>query len=210
MRTDSILDLSPVVPIVVLRDVAHAVPLASALAAGGVKVIELTLRTDAALPAIERITAEVPDVVVGAGTITAPGHVTDAVKAGAQFLVSPGSTPAVLDAMTDSGLPFLPGVSTASEVMALLERGHHELKFFPAEAAGGHAFLKALAGPLPQARFCPTGGISPQAAPRYLALPNVGCVGGSWLAPQDALETGDWTCVKQLATQAVSLGRTGL
>lgn len=206
MKPESLLDLSPVIPIVVLHDAAHAVPLASALAAGGVRVVEVTLRTDAALPAIERIAAEVPDVVVGAGTITAPENVTKAVAAGAQFLVSPGSTPSVLDAMTDSGLPFLPGVATASEVMTLLERGLTELKFFPAEAAGGHPYLKALAGPLPQARFCPTGGITPQAAPAYLALPNVGCVGGSWLAPDDALATGDWTRVKQLATQAARAG----
>lgn len=201
----SILDISPVVPIVVLHDAEHAVPLALALAAGGVRIVEVTLRTDAALPAIERIAAEVPDVVVGAGTITAPGHVSDAVKAGAQFLVSPGSTPAVLDAMSDCGLPFLPGVATASEVMTLLERGHHELKFFPAEAAGGRAYLNALAGPLPQARFCPTGGIAPEAVPDYLALANVACVGGSWLAPADALENGDWRRIEQLAAQAMSL-----
>lgn len=205
MKSESLLDLSPVIPIVVLRDAGHAVPLASALAAGGVRIVEVTLRTDAALPAIERIAAEVPDVVVGAGTITAPEHVAQAVAAGAQFLISPGSTPSVLDAMADSGLPFLPGVATASEVMTLLERGVTELKFFPAEAAGGHAYLKALAGPLPQARFCPTGGITPQAAPDYLALPNVGCVGGSWLAPDDALAAGDWTRVKRLATQAAEL-----
>lgn len=202
----NVLDLSPVIPIVGLTDADHAVPLARALAAGGVRVIEITLRSDAALPAIERIAAEVPDVVVGAGTLLTPAHVTDAVAAGARFLVSPGSTPALLDAMADSGLPCLPGVATASEVMGLLERGITQMKFFPAEAAGGTAALKAFAGPLPQARFCATGGIAPLAVPDYLALPNVDCVGGSWLAPADALATGDWNCIKQLATHAVNVG----
>lgn len=202
----AILDLSPVIPVVVLDDADLAVPLAGALASGGVRVIEVTLRSDAALPAIERIAAEVPDVVVGAGTLTTPAQVKDAVAAGARFLVSPGSTPTLLDAMADSGLPYLPGVSTVSEVLSLLERGITELKFFPAEAAGGVRYLKAIAGPLRQVRFCPTGGITPISAPDYLALPNVGCVGGSWLTPTDALLTGDWTCIKQLATQAVALG----
>lgn len=202
----NVLDLSSVIPIVGLSDADHAVPLARALAAGGVRVLEITLRSDAALPAIERVAAEVPDVVVGAGTLLTPAHVADAVAAGARFLVSPGSTPTLLDAMTDTGLPCLPGVATTSEIMGLLERGITEMKFFPAEAAGGTAALKALAGPLPQARFCATGGITPRAVPDYLVLPNVGCVGGSWLAPADALATGDWDRVKQLANQAVNLG----
>ncbi|MPY83710.1 MAG: bifunctional 4-hydroxy-2-oxoglutarate aldolase/2-dehydro-3-deoxy-phosphogluconate aldolase [Actinophytocola sp.] len=200
------LDVSPVIPVVVIEDAGTAVPLARAFAAGGVRVVEVTLRSAAALDAIERIATEVPDVLVGAGTLTTPEQVKDAVGAGARFLVSPGSTPTLLDAMADTGLPYLPGVSTASEVLALLERGITEMKFFPAEAAGGHGFLKSLAGPLPQARFCPTGGITPLNAPDYLALPTVGCVGGSWLSPADAIATGDWTCVTQLATQAASLG----
>ncbi|MGH3951129.1 MAG: bifunctional 4-hydroxy-2-oxoglutarate aldolase/2-dehydro-3-deoxy-phosphogluconate aldolase [Pseudonocardiaceae bacterium] len=202
----SVLDLSPVVPVVVLTDHDHAVPLAHALLSGGIRTIEVTLRTDAALPAVERIAAEVPDMVVGAGTVTSPGQVADAVGAGAQFLVSPGSTATLLDAMAAAGLPFLPGVSTVSEVLSVLERGLTEMKFFPAEAAGGRAYLKAIAGPLPQVRFCPTGGITPRTAPEYLELPNVGCVGGSWLAPADALAAGDWTSVKQMATEAAALG----
>ncbi|MGH3451215.1 MAG: bifunctional 4-hydroxy-2-oxoglutarate aldolase/2-dehydro-3-deoxy-phosphogluconate aldolase [Haloechinothrix sp.] len=202
----SVLDLSPVVPVVVLTDPDHAVPLARALLSGGIRTIEVTLRTDAALPAVERIAAEVPDMVVGAGTVTSPGQVADAVGAGAQFLVSPGSTATLLDAMAAAGLPFLPGVSTVSEVLSVLERGLTEMKFFPAEAAGGRAYLKAIAGPLPQVRFCPTGGITPRTAPEYLELPNVGCVGGSWLAPADALAAGDWTSVKQMATEAAALG----
>lgn len=201
----SVLDLSPVIPVVVLRDAEHAVPLARALAGGGVRIVEVTLRSAVALSAIERIAAEVPDVLVGAGTVTSPSQVKDVVAAGAGFLVSPGSTPRLLDAMAGTGLPFLPGVSTVSEVLGLLERGITELKFFPAEAAGGRAYLKAIAGPLPQVRFCPTGGITPRTAPDYLALPNVGCIGGSWLAPADALLTGDWTRIKQLATDATAL-----
>ncbi|GAA5120267.1 bifunctional 4-hydroxy-2-oxoglutarate aldolase/2-dehydro-3-deoxy-phosphogluconate aldolase [Haloechinothrix salitolerans] len=203
-----VLDVSPVIPVVVIEDVDTAVPLARALASGGVRIVEVTLRSDAALTAIERIATELPDVLVGAGTLTTPAQVKDAVGAGARFLVSPGSTPTLLDAMADTGLPYLPGVSTASEVLAMLERGVTEMKFFPAEAAGGHPFLKALTGPLPRARFCPTGGITPLNAPNYLALPTVGCVGGSWLSPADAVSTGDWTCVTQLATQAASLGLT--
>lgn len=201
----SVLDLSPVIPVVVLRDAEHAVPLARALAAGGVRIVEVTLRSAVALSAIERIAAEVPDVLVGAGTLTSPSQVEEAVAAGAGFLVSPGSTPRLLDAMAGTGLPFLPGVSTVSEVLGLLERDITELKFFPAEAAGGRAYLKAIAGPLPQVRFCPTGGITPRTAPDYLALPNVGCVGGSWLAPADALLSGDWTRIEQLATDATAL-----
>lgn len=200
------LDISPVIPVVVIGDADHAVPLAQAMVAGGIRVIEITLRTDAALTAVERIAAEVPDMVVGAGTLTSRGQVIAAADAGARFLVSPGTTPTLLDAMDDSGLPFLPGVSTVSEVLALLERGITEMKFFPAEAAGGVRYLKAIAGPLPQVRFCPTGGITPSSARNYLALPSVGCVGGSWLSPADALQTEDWTQIKQLASQAAALG----
>ncbi|MPY80210.1 MAG: bifunctional 4-hydroxy-2-oxoglutarate aldolase/2-dehydro-3-deoxy-phosphogluconate aldolase [Actinophytocola sp.] len=206
MQPTGALDVSPVIPVVVIEDADTAVPLARALAAGGVRIVEVTLRSDAALTAIERIAAELPDVLVGAGTLTTPTQVKDAVGAGARFLVSPGSTPTLLDAMADTRLPYLPGVSTASEVLAMLERGITEMKFFPAETAGGQPFLKALAGPLPQARFCPTGGITPLSAPDYLALPTVGCVGGSWLSPADAVATGDWTCISQLATQATGLG----
>ncbi|MDT6982066.1 bifunctional 4-hydroxy-2-oxoglutarate aldolase/2-dehydro-3-deoxy-phosphogluconate aldolase [Streptomyces lusitanus] len=201
----SVLGLAPVVPVVVVEDVADAVPLARALVTGGLPAIEVTLRTPAARDAIRAITAEVPGAVVGAGTVLTPEQVTDAVTAGARFLVSPGCTDALLAAMRASGVPFLPGVSTASEVMALLERGVREMKFFPARAAGGTAYLKSLAGPLPQARFCPTGGIGPDTAPEYLALPNVGCVGGSWMLPEDAVAARDWDRVERLAREAAAL-----
>lgn len=203
--TSSVLDLAPVVPVVVLEDAADAVPLARALVAGGLPAIEVTLRTPAALDAIRAIAAEVPDAVVGAGTVISARNVSDTVAAGARFLVSPGWTDALLDAMKASGVPFLPGVSTTSEVVALLERGVTEMKFFPAEAAGGTAYLKALSAPLPQARFCPTGGISLASAPSYLALPNVGCVGGSWMVPADAVAAGDWARVERLAAEAAAL-----
>ncbi|MET9509003.1 bifunctional 4-hydroxy-2-oxoglutarate aldolase/2-dehydro-3-deoxy-phosphogluconate aldolase [Streptomyces flavidovirens] len=201
----SVLDLAPVVPVVVLENAADAVPLARALVAGGLPAIEVTLRTPAALDSIRAIAAEVPDAVVGAGTVIFPAGVADAVAAGARFLVSPGWTETLLDAMKGSGVPFLPGVSTASEVVALLERGVTEMKFFPAEAAGGAAYLKSLGAPLPQARFCPTGGITLASAPSYLALPNVGCVGGTWMLPPDALATKDWGRVETLARQAAAL-----
>ncbi|MGA4842327.1 bifunctional 4-hydroxy-2-oxoglutarate aldolase/2-dehydro-3-deoxy-phosphogluconate aldolase [Streptomyces sp. G45] len=202
---DSVLDLAPVIPVVVVDSPESAVPLARALVAGGLPAIEVTLRTPAALPAIRAIAAEVPDAIVGAGTVISPGNVRDAVDAGAGFLVSPGWTEKLLDAMGASGVPFLPGVSTTSEVVALLERGVSEMKFFPAEAAGGTAYLKSLAGPLPQARFCPTGGITPASAPAYLALGNVGCVGGSWMVPADAVANGDWARVEALAREAAAL-----
>ncbi|GHB25739.1 ketohydroxyglutarate aldolase [Streptomyces xanthochromogenes] len=203
----SVLDLAPVVPVVVIDDAADAVPLARALVAGGLPAIEVTLRTPAALDAIRAIAAEVPDAVVGAGTVISRAGVAKAVGAGSRFLVSPGWTSALLDAMQGSGVPFLPGVSTASEVVALLEQGVREMKFFPAEAAGGTAYLKSLAGPLPQARFCPTGGISLASAPSYLSLPNVGCVGGTWMLPPDALAAGDWARVENLAREAAALRR---
>ncbi|NEC52172.1 bifunctional 4-hydroxy-2-oxoglutarate aldolase/2-dehydro-3-deoxy-phosphogluconate aldolase [Actinospica acidiphila] len=201
----SVLGLAPVVPVVVVEDAADAVPLARALVAGGLPAIEVTLRTPAAPDAIRAIAAEVPGAVVGAGTVLTPGQVTDAVAAGARFLVSPGCTDTLLAALRASGVPFLPGVSTASEVMALLERGVREMKFFPARAAGGTAYLKSLAGPLPEARFCPTGGIGPDTAPDYLALPNVGCVGGSWMLPEDAVAARDWARVERLAREAAAL-----
>ncbi|MER7978617.1 bifunctional 4-hydroxy-2-oxoglutarate aldolase/2-dehydro-3-deoxy-phosphogluconate aldolase [Streptomyces sp. NPDC095817] len=203
----SVLDLAPVVPVVVVADAADAVPLARALVTGGLPAIEVTLRTPAALDAIRAIAAEVPDAVVGAGTVLTPEHVAQSVAAGARFLVSPGWTDALLDAMKSSGVPFLPGVSTTSEVVALLERGVREMKFFPAQAAGGTPYLKSLAGPLPQARFCPTGGIGLDTAPDYLALPNVGCVGGSWMLPSDAVAARDWHRVEQLAREASALRR---
>lgn len=201
----SILDVVPVMPVVVVDDLATAVPLARALVAGGLPAIELTLRTPVALDALRAIAAEVPEILLGAGTITTPAQAVAAVEAGARFLVSPGSTPSLLAAMTDTGVPFLPGTSTVSEVLTMLESGLSEMKFFPAEAAGGAPYLKSVAGPLPQARFCPTGGITAASAPSYLALSNVGCVGGSWITPADAVAAGDWERVSRLAAEAAAL-----
>ncbi|MGW1249727.1 bifunctional 4-hydroxy-2-oxoglutarate aldolase/2-dehydro-3-deoxy-phosphogluconate aldolase [Streptomyces sp. NPDC002535] len=195
----------PVVPVVVIEDVADAVPLARALVAGGLPLVEVTLRTPAALDAVRAIAAEVPGAVVGAGTVVSAAGVADAAGAGARFLVSPGWTERLLGSMRDSGLPFLPGVSTTSEVVALLEQGVTDMKFFPAEAAGGVPYLKSLAGPLPRARFCPTGGVSLASAPAYLSLPNVGCVGGTWMLPPDALAARDWARVEALAREAAAL-----
>ncbi|WAX80351.1 bifunctional 4-hydroxy-2-oxoglutarate aldolase/2-dehydro-3-deoxy-phosphogluconate aldolase [Streptomyces sp. KMM 9044] len=207
--TASVLDLAPVVPVVVVEDAADAVPLARALVAGGLPAIEVTLRTPAARDALRAIAAGVPDAVVGAGTVITPGQVREVVAAGARFLVSPGWTEVLLGSMRASGVPFLPGVSTVSEVVALLEHGVREMKFFPAQAAGGTAYLKAIAGPLPQARFCPTGGIGPDSAPDYLALPNVACVGGSWMLPADAVAARDWVRVERLARAAADLTAGG-
>jgi 2-dehydro-3-deoxyphosphogluconate aldolase/(4S)-4-hydroxy-2-oxoglutarate aldolase len=201
----SVLGLAPVIPVVVLDDAADAVPLAQALVAGGLPAIEITLRTPAALDAIRAIADGVPGAVVGAGTVLTPELADAAVAAGARFLVSPGWTDRLLTAMRGTGLPFLPGVSTASEALGLLERGVTDMKFFPAEAAGGAAYLRALASPLPRARFCPTGGIDAARAPEYLALPNVGCVGGTWMVPRDALRSRRWSTVESLAREAASL-----
>ncbi|MEU6781814.1 bifunctional 4-hydroxy-2-oxoglutarate aldolase/2-dehydro-3-deoxy-phosphogluconate aldolase [Nonomuraea angiospora] len=201
----SLLDLAPVIPVVVIDDVESAVPMARALVAGGLPVIEVTLRTPAAREAIARIAAEVPEATVGAGTIRSSEDIAASVAAGARFLVSPGTTLSLVEAMDSCGIPYLPGAATVSEVMALVERGVKELKFFPAEAAGGVPYLKALAGPLPDVRFCPTGGIRVNTAADYLALPNVGCVGGTWLTPADALATGDWGRVEKLASEAAAL-----
>jgi 2-dehydro-3-deoxyphosphogluconate aldolase/(4S)-4-hydroxy-2-oxoglutarate aldolase len=180
LAIDDVVALAPVIPVVVVQDVAEAVPLAEALVADGLPAIEVTLRTPAALAAIEAI-AEVPGAVVGAGTVTSPEQAEQALGAGARFLVSPGATPRLLDALEACGAPFLPGAVTPSEVLALLERGIGLAKFFPAEASGGVAAVKALAGPFPQLRLCPTGGIDAAKAQRYLAEPNVACVGGSWM-----------------------------
>jgi 2-dehydro-3-deoxyphosphogluconate aldolase / (4S)-4-hydroxy-2-oxoglutarate aldolase len=196
-----LLSLAPVIPVVVLDEPAHATPLAQALLAGGVPIIEVTLRTPRALDIIRIITDTVPDAVVGAGTVTTPELARQAVDAGAQFLVSPGTTDRQLDALDDAGVPYLPGVASPSELMRVLERGQHEMKFFPAEPCGGRAFLSAMASPFPDARFCPTGGITPATAPLYRELPNVGCVGGSWLTPRDAIVRQDWQLIEKLAAE---------
>ncbi|MFI6348740.1 bifunctional 4-hydroxy-2-oxoglutarate aldolase/2-dehydro-3-deoxy-phosphogluconate aldolase [Streptomyces sp. NPDC050560] len=201
----SVLDLAPVLPVVVVERPQDAVPLARALVAGGLPAVEITLRTPAALDAIRAVAAEVPGAVVGAGTLVRAEQVPAAVEAGARFLVTPGWTPGLLGALEASGVPFLPGVSTTSEVVALLERGVRDMKFFPAEAAGGAPYLRALASPLPEARFCPTGGVNAALAPAYLALENVACVGGSWMLPADAVAAGDWARVESLARDAAAL-----
>jgi 2-dehydro-3-deoxyphosphogluconate aldolase/(4S)-4-hydroxy-2-oxoglutarate aldolase len=201
-----LLSLAPVVPVVVLSRLSDAVPVAEALVAGGIPVIELTLRTPVALDAISAIASAVPSITVGAGTVTSPALARAAADAGSQFLVSPGLTPALLAGMRETGLPFLPGTATVSEVLLALEAGCTELKFFPAEASGGTAYLSSLASVVPAARFCPTGGITAASASSYLTLGNVGCVGGSWLTPADALASGDWGRVTALAAEAAALG----
>jgi len=202
---DEILQAGPVMPVVVIDDAAHAVPLARALVAGGIRAIEITLRTGAALDAIEAIAREVPDAIPGVGTAITAADVLAALDAGAKFIVSPGMTPALRDAAIGSGLPFLPGVATASELMAGLAAGLSAFKFFPAAQAGGIEGLKALGGPFPAVRFCPTGGVSAANAAAYLALPNVACVGGSWLAPREAIAAGEFARIEQLAREAAAL-----
>lgn len=198
---------TPVVPVLILEDAEAAVPLARALVRGGIRVLEVTLRTPSALEAIARIRAEVPEAVAGAGTVLTPEQLHQVAEAGAAFAVSPGATARLLDAAETVPVPLLPGAATASEAMALAERGYRLLKFFPAEPAGGPAYLKALASPLPALRFCPTGGIDRAKAEHYLALPNVVCVGGSWLAPPDRIAAGDWAAVEALARDAAALRR---
>ena len=202
---DEILQAGPVMPVVVIDDAAHAVPLARALVAGGIRAIEITLRTGAALDAIEAIARDVPDAIPGVGTAITAADVLAALDAGAKFIVSPGMTPALRDAALGSGLPFLPGVATASELMAGLAAGLGAFKFFPAAQAGGIEGLKALGGPFPSVRFCPTGGVSAANAAGYLALPNVACVGGSWLAPREAIAAVEFARIEALAREAAAL-----
>lgn len=190
---------APVIPVIVLNDIAHAVPMARALLAGGVRMLEVTLRTPQALACIEAIAREVPEAVVGAGTVRSRADAQAAARAGAQFAVSPGYTSAVGQACRDAGLALLPGVATGSEIMMAQEDGFTELKFFPAMQAGGPAMLKAWSGPFFDVRFCPTGGVTLQNAPDLLALPNVVCVGGSWLVPSEAMAGGDWALITELA-----------
>jgi 2-dehydro-3-deoxyphosphogluconate aldolase/(4S)-4-hydroxy-2-oxoglutarate aldolase len=198
---------APVIPVIVLHDVAHAVPMARALLAGGIRMLEITLRTPQALACMEAIANEVEGAVVGAGTVRSPHDAAVAVKAGARFAVSPGYTPALGQACKDLGLPLLPGVATGSEIMMAQEGGYTELKFFPAMQAGGPAMLKAWSGPFFDVKFCPTGGVTQQNANDLLSLPNVACVGGSWLVPADALAQGDWARIEKLAREASQLPR---
>jgi 2-dehydro-3-deoxyphosphogluconate aldolase/(4S)-4-hydroxy-2-oxoglutarate aldolase len=202
---DAVLNAGPVIAVLVVEDAAQAAPLARALAAGGVRVLEITLRTPAALGAIERIAGEVENVLVGAGTVLTPADARAARNAGAGFAVSPGLTQDLAQGVRDQGLPLLPGVATASELMGGLELGFNRFKFFPAEASGGAATLKALGGPFAAVRFCPTGGVTPGNAAGYLALPNVACVGGTWLAPADLVKAGDWDRISDHARAAAAL-----
>jgi 2-dehydro-3-deoxyphosphogluconate aldolase/(4S)-4-hydroxy-2-oxoglutarate aldolase len=200
-----ILLAAAVIPVVIIDDLRHAVPLARALVAGGLPVIEITLRTAAGLDAIRAIVAEVPDAIVGAGTVLHPEQLAAVTKAGARFAVSPGATTKILDAAAGGKIALLPGIATASEAMGLIERGYRFAKFFPAEPAGGAAYLAAIASPLPQLRFCPTGGVTLETAPRYLKLSNVICVGGSWMVNRNTIEAEDWSTITAAAAQAAAL-----
>ena len=203
-EAEKICALAPVIPVLVVKDPAIARPLAEALVAGGLPALEVTLRTPAALEVIAEM-AKVEGGVVGAGTLLSPKDVTDAIAAGAQFGVSPGATDMLLEACEAAELPLLPGAATSTEVMRLLERGYRVQKFFPAEANGGAAALKAIGAPLPQVRFCPTGGVTPANAPSYLGLSNTLCVGGSWVAPKALIDAGDWKGITDLARTAAAL-----
>jgi 2-dehydro-3-deoxyphosphogluconate aldolase / (4S)-4-hydroxy-2-oxoglutarate aldolase len=196
---------APVIPVIVLHDVAHAVPMARALVAGGVRMLEVTLRTPQALACMEAIARDVPEAVVGAGTVRTKADAQAAANAGARFAVSPGYTSAVGQACRDLGLSLLPGVATGSEIMMAQEDGFMQLKFFPAMQAGGPAMLKAWSGPFFDVKFCPTGGVTLQNAPELLALPNVICVGGSWIVPADAMVKGEWDKITQLAKDTQAL-----
>ena len=205
MNTLELASHGPVIPVIVLQHVDDAIPLAQALVAGGVRVLEVTMRTPVALRCIEAIARAVPQAIVGAGTVRSAADARAAQAAGARFAVSPGYTAAVGAACREIGLPLLPGVATASELMAAQDGGHHFVKFFPASAAGGIPLLKALAGPFPEVSFCPTGGITPQNARDFLALPQVKVCGGSWLTPQDAIAAGDWPRIRRLAQEAAAM-----
>ena len=206
-QVDAVFALAPVIPVITIAAIEEAVPLARALADNGLPVLEVTLRTDCALDAIARIAADVPQACVGAGTVLSAGDLAAVERAGARFAISPNVTEALYEAGSAAGIPLIPGIATAGELMRGLERGWRRFKFFPAEASGGIAALKGFAGPLPMARFCPTGGIDAAKAPAYLALPNVACVGGSWMLPADALAARDWTRIGDLAREAAALKR---
>ncbi len=204
-RIAAILKRGPVVPVIVIDSLAQAVPLARALVDGGLHVLEITLRTPVALEALRAIASEVTDAVVGVGTVLDRSQLDAAGKAGAQFAVSPGATPQLLEAARGHAVPLLPGAATVSEVMFLREHGYRYLKFFPAEASGGAKFLSSLASVIPDVRFCPTGGVTPGNAGSYLAIPNVLCVGGSWMLPKDRVAAGDWDAIRAAARAASEL-----
>ncbi|HZC15148.1 MAG TPA: bifunctional 4-hydroxy-2-oxoglutarate aldolase/2-dehydro-3-deoxy-phosphogluconate aldolase [Caulobacteraceae bacterium] len=205
VNVDALMTTGPVIPVLTIDRLEDAVPLARALVEGGLRPLEITLRTDCALEAIALIAREVPDAIVGAGTVLNAGDVDRAIRAGARFIVSPGLTDPLIAAALSNAVPFLPGVATAGEVMRGLDAGLTRFKFFPAESSGGAAALKSLYGPFAECRFCPTGGVSAASAPHYLALPNVACVGGAWVAPADAVKAGDWPRIAELARAAAAL-----
>lgn len=205
LTADDVMKLSPVMPVVTIDDAAHAEPLARVLLASGVRTIEVTLRTPAALDAIKAIAKNAPEMIVGAGTVLTISDLDAAIEAGARYALSPGATPKLMKAARNAKIPFVPGVATSSEIMRGLDLGYTHFKFFPAEQLGGVAALKAQHGPLPSAKFCPTGGISADKASSYLALPNVLCVGGSWIAPADKIIAQDWNAIEAAAKQAASL-----
>jgi 2-dehydro-3-deoxyphosphogluconate aldolase/(4S)-4-hydroxy-2-oxoglutarate aldolase len=206
-RIAEMIDEAVVIPVLTVRDLASAVPLAEALARGGLTVLEITLRTEIALQGIAAIAEALPEVTLGSGTVLTRDQLQASLDHGCRFAVSPGATPALVDAAESLGLPLLPASANASQAMALAERGYLRQKLFPAEPSGGVPLLKSLGEPLPQIRFCPTGGIDLAKAPTYLALPNVVCVGGSWVAPKDAVEAGDWAQIERLAAEATALAR---
>jgi len=203
-----VMTTSPVMPVMVINQLDNAVALAQALVSGGLKVLEITLRTPVALEAIRQIKAQVPDAIVGAGTVINTATLDQALAAGAEFIVSPGATDSLIAAGLASGVPLLPGVITPSEVMQLLDKGITAMKFFPAEAAGGVSMLKSIGAPLPQVTFCPTGGVNPNNAKDYLGLSNVACVGGSWMAPADLVDAGNWAEITRRAAEAAALRST--
>jgi 2-dehydro-3-deoxyphosphogluconate aldolase/(4S)-4-hydroxy-2-oxoglutarate aldolase len=204
ITSEEIFSQGPVVPVLVIKDVEHAVPLAKALIAGGIRVLEVTLRTEAALEVIAKIAKEVPEAIIGAGTVTNRKQLQQVIDAGAKFAISPGMTTDLLKAGNEGSIALIPGISSISELMTAVDHGYTHLKFFPAEASGGVKALKAIGGPFPDIKFCPTGGISPSNYNDYLALPSVRCAGGSWLAPEEAMINGDWDKITELAKQAVA------
>lgn len=207
ISAEQVLSTGPVVPVIVVKQPEHAVPMAKALVAGGIRVLEVTLRTPVAMDALRAIIREVPEAIVGAGTVINTQQLKEVTDAGAQFVISPGLTESLLRAATEGPVPLIPGISTVSELMMGMDHGLREFKFFPAEASGGAKALSALAGPFPQVRFCPTGGISPANYRDYLALKSVLCIGGSWLVPDEALQQGDWERITQLAREAIAGAR---
>ncbi|QIR14528.1 bifunctional 4-hydroxy-2-oxoglutarate aldolase/2-dehydro-3-deoxy-phosphogluconate aldolase [Shewanella aestuarii] len=204
LQPQDVFKRSPIVPVMVINKLEHAVPLAKALVAGGISVLEVTLRTPCALEAISLIAKEVPEALVGAGTILNEAQLKQAIDAGAQFIITPGATVDLLKAAKNGNVPLIPGVASISEVMVGMELGYTHFKFFPAEASGGVDALKSFSGPLSDIRFCPTGGISPATYKNYLALSNVDCIGGSWIAPTDAVDSEDWGRITQLCKEALN------